>query len=339
MSHAGGLDERRQALAIEQAATWFAVLRGPDAECQRQHFQDWMNQSAVNRDAFAQVTAAFEGAAVLRHSSRDGHLSRVGERRSPDAVCGGRPVLRAALAAGIGLALVVGSFWTWRQPLREAVGPGSGAALASRHGMMRTVRLAQGATLEMDTASEVRFDVNEGKFVMTLTRGRVQLKLAKTAQAFAVRAGHSEIIARQAVFDVSWTDSGDPLVHLYDGQAQVRPFLRNAAYTVRSQALPKGRPVRLIRGAITVSDPGFIVNEQDWPSGWAQYRSVPLSELAQHANRYAQKPIVIDDPAVGQLRISGRFRFVDPSAVARNMARVFSLVVTERPDGLHIEQP
>lgn len=327
------MDSDRKSIATDQAARWFVVLRGPNADRERAGFEKWLGASELNRVAFDEVCAVFEGAEILRSSAK--HRDRTSRRQGPPV----RFWVPAALAASVALALVADVFWPPIRTRQQTAPQIRGATFATSHGAMRTVQLAQGASLALDSASEVRLE-NEGAVpVITLAKGRAQLRLSDSTPAFVVRVGDSEITSRHGIFDVSWIDGDEPQVQLYEGQAKVRPFMQSTAYVVSGDALPIGRAMRLARGRMETLPPRYAADERDWPQGWAQYRSVPLSELARTANRYAAKPIIFGDPALGDLHISGRFRIVDSSAVARNMANVFALTVTERPDGIYIKRP
>lgn len=333
MTGEGGQEKAGQASARDQAAHWFAVLRGPNADREQAGFEEWLGASELNRKAFAEVSAIFAGAGVLKTSA-------IYRTRKPQGMVRPARIWRpAALAASIGLALLVGVMWTQLRPWQQAAAPAPGQTFTTRPGAMQDVALDGGAMLALDSATEVRLEQRYNGSVVTLVRGRVRLTLDHTSPAIVVRVGNSEIASSHGKFDVSWTDERDPQVQLYEGQARAQPFLQRAAVLTGGNAIPVGRPVRLTRAGIEILDLRYGVDERDWPEGWAQYRSIPLSELARRANRYASRPIVIADPAIGDLRVSGRFRLGNADVIARSMAHVFGLEVTDRSDGIYLEQP
>ncbi|MFY7837984.1 MAG: DUF4880 domain-containing protein [Novosphingobium sp.] len=333
MSREGGSDRERNANSNDEAARWFVLLRGPEADRHRLDFEKWRDASELNRAAFEQVAATFDGAEVLKRSAAPRH------RRPPLLRLSTRSWIAGALAASVAVALVTGVVRGPLLKLQQTASDGRATTFATRHGTMRTVQLAQGASLALDSATEVHLEEQDGEPVVTVVKGRAQLRLPGGGTEWVVRVGDSEIVSRDGIFDVSWSGGNAPYVQLYAGEAITRPVLQSAGYVVGGHALPTGLSMRLARGRAEPLQPRFAADERDWPQGWVQYRSVPLSDLAQTANRYAAKPIILSDPALGSLRISGRFRIVDPSAVARNMARVFTLTVSERPEGFYIDRP
>lgn len=327
--------------AAEQAAQWFATMRGPQAGARTPEFEAWLNQGPHNREAFARVSKIFDDGLVLRSSAQYGLL------RQHRSFMNTRQVfVSGAIAACLGLALFFGLVPASILPRSDL--PHSDMPREQTHmtletapRTMRRFALPGGGALTLDRASKVIVASRDGTSTIKLVAGRIQLNAVDSAQTYTIAAGANTITARAALMDVTLAVHEAPRVRLYTGEAEVQPLLHNAAYTVQGRIvqgrrLPVGRPLRLLRGQIGEVRPSFVANEQDWPSGWGQYRAIPISRLVSIANLYAEKPIVIDDPAIGTLSVSGRFRFTDTSALAANLASVFDFVVTERPDGLHL---
>lgn len=333
MSGEGGSDSERNAVATDEAAHWFVILRGPDPDRHRPDFVKWRDASELNRVAFEQVAATFDGAEVLKRSAAPRH------RRPPLLRLDTRSWIGGALATSVAVALATGVVRGPLLKLQQTASDGRATTFATRHGTMRTVQLEQGASLALDSATEVHFEEQDGEPVVTVVKGRAQLRLPGGGTEWVVRVDDSEIISRNGIFDVSWSGGKAPYVQLYAGEAMTRPVLQSAGYVVGGRGLPTGLSMRLARGRAEPLQPRFAADERDWPQGWVQYRSVPLADLLHTVNRYAAKPIILSDPALGRLRISGRFRIVDPSAVALNLGRVFALTVTERPEGFYIDRP
>lgn len=333
MSGEGGSDSERNAVATDEAAHWFVILRGPDPDRHRPDFVKWRDASELNRVAFEQVAATFDGAEVLKRSAAPRH------RRPPLLRLDTRSWIGGALATSVAVALATGVVRGPLLKLQQTASDGRATTFATRHGTMRTVQLEQGASLALDSATEVHFEEQDGEPVVTVVKGRAQLRLPGGGTEWVVRVDDSEIISRNGIFDVSWSGGKAPYVQLYAGEAMTRPVLQSAGYVVGGRGLPTGLSMRLARGRAEPLQPRFAADERDWPQGWVQYRSVPLADLLHTVNCYAAKPIILSDPALGRLRISGRFRIVDPSAVALNLGRVFALTVTERPEGFYIDRP
>ena len=62
-----------------------------------------------------------------------------------------------------------------------------------------------------------------------------------------------------------------------------------------------------------------------WERGKLIFDNVPLAEAAMRVNRYAERKVVIADPQVAGLYVSGVFQTGDADAFARAMAEYLGL--------------
>ena len=267
MSGEGGSDSERNAVATDEAAHWFVILRGPDPDRHRPDFVKWRDASELNRVAFEQVAATFDGAEVLKRSAAPRH------RRPPLLRLDTRSWIGGALATSVAVALATGVVRGPLLKLQQTASDGRATTFATRHGTMRTVQLEQGASLALDSATEVHFEEQDGEPVVTVVKGRAQLRLPGGGTEWVVRVDDSEIISRNGIFDVSWSGGKAPYVQLYAGEAMTRPVLQSAGYVVGGRGLPTGLSMRLARGRAEPLQPRFAADERDWPQGWVQYRS------------------------------------------------------------------
>ena len=145
MSREGGSDRERNANSTDEAARWFVLLRGPEADRHRPDFEKWRDASELNRAAFEQVAATFDGAEVLKRSAAPRHI------RPPLLRLDTRSWVAGALAASAAVALVAGVVRGPLLKLQQTASDGHATTFATRHGTMRTVQLAQGASLALDS--------------------------------------------------------------------------------------------------------------------------------------------------------------------------------------------
>src|SRR3546814_14522510 len=66
-----------------------------------------------------------------------------------------------------------------------------------------------------------------------------------------------------------------------------------------------------------------------WREGFVEFADATLAEAAAEMNRYSGKQIVIGDPAIGRLRVSGVFRTGNPERFAAIVGEL--LPVRQRP--------
>ena len=79
-----------------------------------------------------------------------------------------------------------------------------------------------------------------------------------------------------------------------------------------------------------------VSSSAEWPSGWAEHRSIPLDQLISEANEYASLPIVVEDPKIAKRDVSGRFKISDTEIFLQRIADLFDLTIHRRPDGIYL---
>lgn len=318
----------------DEAVAWFTRLRGSEARQIRPEFEQWLAADPAHRQAYGRIADLFGDAGLLKRSRRYGH-----GRAEP---CGYDQALRRwgwelALAAAIALALVMG---IPRLAAPEPLNAAQASDLASQGGEIRMVRLDDGSTVTLDARSRVEVILGNRERRLQLVAGRVRFAVARDPRPFIVEAGSGRIVSHDATFDVGFEPGAGVGVVLVRGSAQVVPRMQLATWQVPLHALRAGQSTYYrADGSAWQRPPGQIaVDRRDWPSGWAEYRSVTLGTLVADANRYAGERVVIDDPQVGSLAVSGRFRLTDPAGLAARLAEVFDLALVHAPDGIHLEQ-
>ena len=321
---------------MTEAAAWFARMRGPSAAALAADHALWLAQSPANRRAYAHISRIFAGSAVLRRSSRFGAQAR---RRNAPQRTGRRAGLALTTAAVLALAFVGLGLWmpAWRNsPSAVEV---AAQILSTQRGEIRRFALADGSSVVLDTASriEVRFDRAERH--LRLVAGRARIMLARDERPCSIEAGAGQIATHSATLDVALGPGLQFTVAVYEGTAQVRP--RRPGTGFASRWLIKGEVLSL--GARDLAEPRSSpapggANDFAWPTGWAEYRSIPLAELVAQANRYATRPIMLDDPGLGRLEVTGRFHLADSEAFTSRLAALFDLAIVREPDAVHLHR-
>lgn len=319
----------RQEQIEEKAIKWFVKMRGEDAADLRGAFEDWLGEAPEHRRAYEWAEEHFGQSERLKDSKR---LSRWGLSRP-----------RTWLVAGVGAAAVIALAVVLR-PADEITpaDPGPHVAqtdnpLQTRHGEIRTYNLSDGSKVTLDADSRVEVTMSEAERRLRLRQGKARFAVAADPRPFIVEAGSGTVETKQAVFDVGYGDREQVLVHLVSGKADIGAMTQPAVYTVPPRPLLARQPIRYPVGAFrpeTVIDTS--TDRRDWPDGWVEYRSVPLDVLIADANRYSDRPIIIDDAGTGDLRASGRFKLTDTETFVSRIAEVFDLKVSYKPGGIHI---
>jgi transmembrane sensor len=313
----------------EQAAEWFARMRGPDAKAQRDAFKAWLDVPA-NRTAYNQIAESF----ALGRLMIDGRA-----RRRRQLVAAGAALL---------LVLVAGTWLELRQarldrpPGSSIVQGGAGTAtgtavLATLAGERRPVRLGDGSLLILAADTTIKAQFNDGMRRLTLKRGQARFEVAHERRPFIVYAGGGTVTARGTIFEVGLAEGRRVSVRLIQGVVDVS--LPRAAPGDRGVPPPR----RLRAGeaidfqaadALQPLDPGSGDDTQaSTAAGVLDFDRITLAALIDMANRTSARPIRLGDPSLGQRRISGRFRIDDSDLLADRIAALLDLRVERAGTG------
>jgi len=96
--------------------------------------------------------------------------------------------------------------------------------------------------------------------------------------------------------------------------------------------LGPGQQFRDVLGVTSVRDVDAAA-EVSWRTGVLDFDNIPLSEAVARFNRSAINTIVLADPSLGELRVSGVFRADDPMGFARALAPAYPVRVEPQSSG------
>jgi transmembrane sensor len=327
------MSEEQPVTLMEEAALWFARMRGPEADDHRVNFEAWLARGALHRQAYNRTGKIFSMGKVLASDHPAVPSSR------PVLVPRRRAARALAAAGGVGLLLVIAftassSFLDTPRPEGAGTEPlvaGLRLDLATVAGERRVQQLPDGSvvTLAAGTRLRVRFDGDHRN--LSLLEGRARFEVAHESRPFVVQANGALVTALGTVFDVGLGPRKQVSVALLEGAVEVVETDTDRKAISRRRLRP-GQSVTL---APPTRPPGTLdlrsasgAGAVDGESGRAaihDFEGVRLADLIAEANRTAARQIVLDEASLGDLRISGRFDLGDTAKLAARTAAVFSL--------------
>ena len=217
---------------------------------------------------------------------------------------------RLALAASIAAVAVLlpGAFLLLSGPKGGA--PLQAAVLRTGPGETREARLADGSAVTLWASSTVRVDLLKDRREAVVEKGKATFRIARDARPFRVSAGSETALTNDGVIEVVETVD-DRHIRLIEGSARItRPAEPAGDRAVRAPATPPGAPAA-----------GSLAPKR------VSFDNVRLADVAAWANRAGGEQIVIADPAVAELRVTGVYGSGDASGLARSLAAAFGLEV------------
>lgn len=314
------------AKTLDEAASWFARLRGPEGEGLRPVFEAWRVADPMHAAAYAQVEAMWRRAGGLAHT-KIGRARQLPSRRPPLLQI---PFARPALAGLAAVAVAGLAYALLAAPVAEPVVAARAApALATGVGEIRAVMLADGSTMTLDTDSAVDIGQVGDLQTVRLLRGRARFDVRASGKSLRVEADGRMISASDTTFDVSLAAPG--------GRIGV---LRGTARIDSAQDTePNGQGVRLAAGQCLtgLAAKGFVqplaAGASQWVDGMLSFDRLPLAEVLDETNRYSSTKIRLASPDLAILRVTGTFRPLPVDALAPALAEAFGLRAERAPKG------
>jgi transmembrane sensor len=302
----------------ETAARW--LLRREEAEwsaAQQAELDAWLAAAPEHRVAFYRLEFGWNKVDRLAALRRPGQFTPFSHR----ARVVGRRFLVASAAAAACLALgIYGLF---------QIGVVGYTGYQTPIGGQRTIALADGSKVELNTDTRLRVRITANTRSVWLERGEAFFTVAHDPQRrFVVHVGARDVAALGTQFSVH--REGDRVeVAVVEGRVEVEDVKDVAAVS----------PVIVTRGDTVVTEGSSVhvaansiehVDEAlSWRRGVLTFDQLTLAEAASQFNRYNQKKLVITDPAVGSVRIGGRFDANNVQAFAHLLHEGFGLTIED----------
>lgn len=299
-------------VTLAEAAAWLTRLQGERTQATEAAFKAWLTDPSHQR-AFARVTETWEiipGAAMLR--ARNARAKR--------RVAGYGFAAAAGVAA---LGVVAFGGWLMRAPV-----------YATAVGQQQTLTLSDGSHVALNTDSKLSIDYSAKERRVRLERGEALFQVAKNPlRPFIVQVGDEQVRAVGTKFDVR-RDHGRLVVVLIEGKVVVSRKASPRARPVEIATLTSGQRLTVRSSTEVVAiDRTKIEAAVAWRRGEVMFYDSSLADASAELNRYGSTQVVVGDPELNGLRVSGVFDTQDPSDFARVVADLYHLRL-ERKDNV-----
>lgn len=282
----------------EQAAQWVARRNNGEHSAEEQRaFLVWINASPENRQVYAKAEALWESLRGL-DTVADKQLAEV----RAFLACKRRHSVLRRLAATAGVLLAAGLVWQ-ADPFSSL----DDQTYRTAQGQIRTVNLADGSRLELDTGSEAHVHYSRNGRVIRLERGRAIFTVAHDdRRPFEVFAGKGKIRDIGTQFDVRHLSDGIAVAVL-DGEVEVAGQANAAPVALRRGQQVSYKPSGEV-GPMQVVD---IDIYSAWREGKLVFRARPLREVLEELGRYQPATLTVTAPKVLDTKVSGVFPIGD----------------------------
>lgn len=346
-------------LAAAEAVEWF--LRQQDASLptnDRRAYAEWLLQSPLHIEEYLAVSMAWAvtGATDGRAKySRGALLAAASAELAADNVV---PLDRLASREYPRLRAPAAERHAWARAVVAVVLIGVGLVSAwlltsapeytTGHGEQRSVLLADGSVITLNTDSRVRVRFETRERAIELLRGEARFRVAKDAgRPFVVTADGTQVRALGTVFNVR-VDDNRTQISVVEGHVAVTVVDDADVGTVsstsggsRAAASEQLREVELHTGEratvgagsvrVGMGQPIEVVNA--WTERKLVFRDETLASVIAEFNRYRMHPLVLDDPELGSLKISGVINIEDQDSLLSYLKNFETVGIRRYADG------
>jgi len=322
----------------KSAADWVTRLYSDQVTTSdRAEFEAWRSEEAANAEEFAAHNEIWSAVGALADQPEArAVLLRLG--RSSTLKGSRRYWLGATASAAAGVAL-------WALPRMRA----RTEEFHSGRGEQRTVALEDGSTAILNTESVVQVSMLRTERCLLLKKGQCFLDVAKDpARPFRVFAGGHEIRAIGTAFDVY--KNGDTVqVTMTHGKVAVyeaAPAMPEFSLYEEIVGIQLDQNVSAVvssgkQAIIAPTSPIQIVDidirrAEAWRMGQIIFDQTPLSEAVRDVNRYVRRQIVLGDPTLAQLKLSGAFKIAHLDQFGQVLADSLGLQAQDDGNAINI---
>ena len=331
-----------------EASDWFVEMRAGDVDAAgRQRFDAWIRKSPEHLRAYLEISEIWDDAPLVdttRTGSPDELIAkaRAGAEVVPfEAPTGKQPTPPdlthvpparvagrrwAAAAAGI-LACGLAAFLAYQHVHQSEYSTGTGER--------RVVTLADGTRIDLNSRTRLSVYFSDQRREVELIEGQALFTVAKDPQRpFLVQSRNLTVRVVGTAFDVDRRDN-TTTVTVVDGRVAVTsvettavaPLLLDAG----QQVIAPVHVEKSLRAA-----PANISAATAWTHGELVFEGSRLADVIEEFNRHNERQILLADPALGDMQISGVYASTNPDLFLKFMRAQPHVRVEETTDRIVI---
>lgn len=295
-----------------RAAAWLERRVSEDwSDKDQAELDTWLAESATHKVAYMRVSAAWDKADRIVVLHKAPFRPSFASPRKGFVLASFRIAAALIVLSAIGISAA------------QYLSKPDGTAYATGVGGRKTITLADGTRIELNTDTSLRIALKDDQRKVVLDKGEAFFHVTHdAARPFMVTVGNHRITDIGTEFVVR-RDASDIKVSLVEGRAQFERT--DGAGTTKPEILTPGDVVVATANTFTVTrKPVRELNETlAWRRGALIFFHTSLAQAAEEINRYNEQKVVIADAAAARLQINGTF----PANDVRLFGRVAHVVL------------
>jgi transmembrane sensor len=284
----------------EQARNWWVRVNGGNMDAiEQSRLQTWLNANPLHQSAFEDINSLWRELDGIKDLISDVIPVTKPKPRRTERWQWSLPALAACLLVSV-------LYPTASIKLRADESTGIAET--------RTVQLADGSSVEMNSESALSINLTPTTRELNLLQGEAQFKVSPDPnRPFQVRAGKGVVTALGTVFNVRHSNKN---VEVSVTEHSVAVKLDGNPATQTSETIvAQGQQVAYNNenGLSSVKTVDTRIATA-WQRGKLEFQDKPLGEVIAELNHYHRGYFVVADPAIAQRRVNGVFNTDNPIA-------------------------
>jgi transmembrane sensor len=304
----------------EAAAEWLVRLQDRNVSLEDTlEWQRWVGANERHATAFARIESVWDEPWEILQKPNSAI------RTSPR----GRGAVWA-VAAAVALVAVASGWMLWQNISADGI--------QTDVGQTRSVQLADGSRITLGGGTQLRVSFDSKTRRLDLTRGEAFFVVAKDPmRPFSVHAGNATVTAIGTEFNVR-RSADRVVVAVVEGRVSIEP---TSLLTAADKPVPLAAGQQTVvdgRGVKPVETLADTAAATAWQSGQLVFRREPLRYVLEDVNRYSNKPIVLGDGSLGEMRITGTVVGGSVEGWIASLENAFPLRAVEQPQQIVLER-
>lgn len=335
----------------DEAARWFTKAHsGAFSDADRASRDAWLSADPLHRAEYAALDRVWQAAAgvpverlrALTEPETAGPASVAAGHRGASRSTAGRWIAVACVCLlGIGLGAtmlpcVMRSPEHVAQLTRSASPQAQTQDIATRPGERRSVTLADGTVVELNTRTHIQVSFTAAQRNVTLLDGEAMFTVTHDAsRPFVVDAGAGRITVTGTRFDVRRIEKR-VAVAVESGSVKVDGVhAQPAGATGKTSALLTKGLGTTVRpdGTVASAHPVDLSTALAWRDGKLIFQNATLADVVREVTLYRQSPVIVANDALGQLRVTSVFSSDDTDELLAALPQFLPVRVQTLTDG------
>lgn len=302
---------------IAEALDWFVRLQAAEGDpAAARAFRAWCDGDPRRAAAFEKVAAVWGAPELLRAAENTARTTGLSS-----------PVKKSRRRARTAAAVVAGAALIWCAVNLPDMLIWLRADYVTATGEMRSIDLPDGSRVILNTATAISLDYRPDKRGIAVLKGEAYFDVVRDpSRPFKVDGDYSRVVVAGTAFAVRLDAAADNVilsrgkvdVARLDQPSQHADLVPGDSISVSGTALA---PVRQVDTQAALA----------WIDGRIIFDVRPFGEVLAQLRRYYPGRVVVINPSISGVEVSGNYRLDDPAVAIKSLAEAAGARVTTLP--------